>query len=89
MAINIQPLESYRIGRTQLPIPCALRGHDNSFEAAECRSCHAPTAIGRTAAGDRKKPKPQLLMPLGADGVGKTVYLGMLLDLLNREHDRL
>jgi hypothetical protein len=45
-------------------------------------------SIGRTAVGDKKKPAPQLIVPMGADGVGKTSYLGMLLDLLNREQDR-
>ena len=88
MTINIQPLESYRIGRTQLPIPCPLCGGDNLFDAADCRVCLAPMALARTAVGDKKKRPPQLIVPIGADGVGKTIYLGMLLDLLNRERDR-
>ena len=45
-------------------------------------------ALGRCSTGDKKKLAPQLIVTLGADGVGKTVYLGMLLDLLNRQQDR-
>ena len=88
MALNIQPLDTYRVGRTQLPIPCALCDRDNMFDAPRCRACHAPMALGRCSTGDKKKLAPQLIAPLGADGVGKTVYLGMLLDLLNRQQDR-
>ena len=74
MAINIQPLETFRVGRTRLPIPCCLCGNDNLFDAPKCRVCYAPMALGRCSTGDKKKLAPQLSTTLGADGVGKTVY---------------
>ncbi len=85
-SFQVQPLESYRLGRYQLPIPCYLCGHDNLFDAVFCRNCHGPLDIARTHA--ETQSKPQILMTVGADGVGKSVFLGTLLDILSRQRSR-
>ncbi|AGA27685.1 TRAFAC clade GTPase domain-containing protein [Singulisphaera acidiphila] len=52
------------------------------YEGEVCRSCYAPAELIESIAA-RGKP-PRFVGVLGPSGVGKTVYLGMLLDLLSR-----
>src|SRR3954463_16479887 len=52
------------------------------YEGEVCRSCYAPAELIESIAA-RGKP-PRFIGVLGPSGVGKTVYLGMLLDLLSR-----
>jgi len=85
---GLQPMESFRLGQYRLPLPCYLCGNDNLFDAVMCRHCAGPMALRRYAEED-KKGKPHLITTLGADGVGKTVYLGLLLDILNRQRGEL
>jgi hypothetical protein len=47
-----------------------------------CPHCHAPAEVSRTVA-ERGMP-PQFVTVLGPSGAGKTVYLGMLLDMLSK-----
>ncbi len=89
MAYNVQPLESFRLGAYQLPLPCYLCGSGNLFDSQWCRNCYAPMEIMRIAAGSKTKQPPQLVATLGAGHVGKTVYLGMLLDILARQNEDL
>jgi hypothetical protein len=52
------------------------------YSGEPCGNCHAPSeVIGSILERDRR---PKILGVLGPSGVGKTVYLGMLLDLLAR-----
>ncbi len=87
--MNIEPLESYRLGRYALPIPCLLCGHDNLFDADACRHCSAPMALARSALRQKKHTIPQVLATLGPDGSGKSVFLGVLLDILSRQRERM
>src|SRR5690606_28831301 len=47
-----------------------------------CAHCSVPTALSQTAAG-RTGPQ-SFLSVLGASNAGKTVYLGLLLDILSK-----
>ncbi len=47
-----------------------------------CTSCETPIQVSRSVA-NRNTPA-RLISVLGASGAGKTVYLGMLLDMLNK-----
>ena len=47
-----------------------------------CPSCQAPTSLSKSVA-DRSTPSG-FISVLGASGAGKTVYLGMLLDMLTK-----
>ena len=78
--INI-PLESYLMSERSDPVPCVVCERDNGASAERCSWCSAPLALSRLASG---KKSPHLIAVLGAGGVGKTVYLGMLMDMLVR-----
>ena len=62
-------------------ILCPLCG-GHLYEGEVCRSCFAPAELIESIAA-RERP-PRFVGVLGPSGVGKTVYLGMLLDLLSR-----
>ena len=84
---SVQPLDSYRLGQYQLPLPCMLCGENNLIDATSCRNCTAPMEMTRIA-NEAKKTRPHIIATLGAPGVGKSVYLGMLLDILTRQRER-
>jgi Double-GTPase 2 len=52
------------------------------FEGEACGTCHAPATVIESMF--TREPRPQFVGVLGPSGVGKTVYLGMLLDMLAR-----
>ena len=56
---------------------------NNMFETdGFCRSCHIPIEVSKSA--ESRGTKPNFVPILGASGAGKTVYIGMLLDLLSK-----
>lgn len=75
-------LDSYRLAQFAECLPCHVCGEGNSHEAEHCRRCFAPMALTHQSSG--QKQAPLMIAALGASGVGKTVYLGMLLDMLSR-----
>jgi len=83
----IQPLESYRLAQYALPISCYICETDNTFDAEFCTHCLAPMALAHQA--NSQKIRPHMIAAIGASAVGKTVYLGMLMDMLSRRPDRL
>ena len=83
---NVQPLDSFRVGRYHLPIPCYVCRTDNLFDGVVCRTCHAPLELTRSHA--ETKAKCQLVATLGGTDVGKTVFLGAMLDLLSKSQVR-
>jgi Double-GTPase 1 len=85
--LTYQPLESLRIAQNAVGFPCIICGSGNNLDAPTCRHCHAPMALSHTR-GKRRSP-PKLLSVLGPPGVGKTTYLGMLLDTLSRRSTQL
>jgi hypothetical protein len=57
------------------------------FDAEFCRHCQAPMALSRQA--DSQKAPPVMVATIGSAGTGKTVYLGMLTDMLSRQNKAL
>jgi hypothetical protein len=87
MSSVYQELESIRVARYAIGLPCYICGEGNSCEGELCRHCHAPLALAHQAGV--QKIRPQMIGVVGPAGSGKTVYLGMLLDLLSRQVDDL
>lgn len=83
----IQPLESYRLAQYALPVPCYICSTENTFDAEFCSHCAAPMALAHQA--NSQKVRPRLIAVIGASGAGKTVYLGMLMDMLSRQSERM
>jgi hypothetical protein len=77
----ILPMESYRLAQYAVQVPCYICDQGNTFDAELCRHCQAPLALAHQARS--QKIKPQMVATIGTSGVGKTVYLGMLLDMLS------
>ncbi len=78
----IQLLESYRLAQYAVPISCYICGADNTYDSEFCTHCQAPMALAHQAAS--QKIRPNMVAAIGASAVGKTVYLGMLMDMLSR-----
>lgn len=83
----ILPMESYRLAQYAIPIPCYICETENTFDSEYCQNCLAPMALAHQAAS--QKVQPEMMAVLGPSGVGKTVYLGMLMDMLSRMPDHL
>jgi hypothetical protein len=83
----LQSLETCRLAEYAVPIPCYICEADNTFEAEFCHSCLAPMALAHQAAG--RKTRPRMVAVMGPSGAGKTVYLGMLMDMLSRQPERM
>lgn len=67
--------------RQQSTHACPLCG-GHTYEGEPCGSCFVPYKVIESI---RSRPHPpQFVVVIGPTGVGKTVYLGMLLDLLSR-----
>jgi len=77
----IQPLESYRLRQYAVPIHCYLCDAENTCDAELCSHCLAPMALAHQAAG--QDVQPCMIATVGASSAGKTVYLGMLMDMLS------
>ena len=83
----IVPLESARLVEYAVPISCYICEGQNNFDAEYCRYCAAPMALAHQA--NSQKVRPRMVGIVGASGAGKTVYLGMLMDMLSRQPQRL
>jgi len=83
----IVPLESYRLAEYAVPIVCYICQGENLHDSEFCRYCFAPMALAHQVNG--QKVQPRMVAVVGASGVGKTVYLGMLMDMLSRQAGRL
>jgi len=80
---NAIELDSYRLAQYAVQVSCYICGGGNSFDAELCRHCFAPMALAHQA--NTQKLRPQMLAAIGPSGAGKTVYLGMLMDMLSRQ----
>jgi len=83
----IVPLESYRLIQYAVPILCHICEAENTYDAEYCRNCLAPMALAHQA--NSQKLRPSMIAVMGGSGVGKTVYLGMLMDMLSRQQERM
>ena len=80
-------LDSYRLANYSVQVPCYICDGDNVFDAELCRHCFAPMALAHQSTS--QMVNPQTLAVLGSSGSGKTVYLGMLMDILSRQSEPL
>jgi hypothetical protein len=83
MTKAVLPMESFRLAEFASQIPCYICGEGNTYDAEMCHCCQAPMALAHQA--NSQKIRPRMVATIGASGVGKTVYLGMLLDMLSRK----
>jgi hypothetical protein len=80
-------LDSYRLAQYAVQVPCYICDQGNAFDAELCRHCQAPMALAHQAA--TQKLHPYMVATIGSTGVGKTVFLGMLMDMLSRQPENL
>ena len=71
----------------QAPIswPCLICETVNQADAIVCCSCFAPMSLIHEAVAQERDPC--IITVIGDSNVGKTVYLGMLLDMLSKRAD--
>ncbi len=65
-----------------VPSACLICGSRNKADAILCSECSAPLAIVHDAVAQQRQPR--IVSVIGESNVGKTVYLGMLLDMLSQ-----
>ena len=82
-----QPLQSSQWLQSGQSIPCYICESANNNDAEYCRDCSAPLALAHQAAG--QPLPPWMTAVVGSSGVGKTVYLGLLMDMLSRQTERM
>ncbi len=63
-------------------LPCLICEEQNPADAIVCGSCYAPMALIQEAVAQERDPC--IITVIGDSNVGKTVYLGMLLDMLSK-----
>jgi len=63
-------------------VPCLICGAANRPKAFLCNSCYAPMALVYDTIDQRREPN--IVSVIGESNVGKTVYLGFLLDMLSQ-----
>jgi hypothetical protein len=66
-------------------IPCLICETGNQMDSMVCSACGAPMALIQEALTQERDPC--ILTVLGDSNVGKTVYLGVLLDMLSKRID--
>lgn len=69
----------------QTMMPCLICETQNTMESAVCSNCFAPMALIQEAVAQDRDPC--IVTVIGDSNVGKTVYLGMLLDMLSKRAD--
>lgn len=85
--ISEQTLDSSRFCNDESDESCICCGVSYAGSGAFCIRCRAPLDLSRTV---KTRGAPARFVPvLGASGAGKTVYLGLLLDLLAKGTSRL
>jgi len=78
-----QRLASYDLVEHAQLRPCYVCDAGNGSDSMFCRHCSAPLTLAYQA--ESAKRRPALVAVIGAPSSGKTVYLGMLTDILSRQ----
>jgi hypothetical protein len=81
-AITVE-LDSFRLAASGSHVACLICKESNTPGTETCRNCFAPMILAHQS--NARGSAPLMLAALGPSGVGKTVYLGMLLDMLSRQ----
>jgi hypothetical protein len=68
--------------KAAIDTPCLICDTDNQDDAILCSHCFAPMALVHDAVAQDRDP--QIVSVIGESNVGKTVYLGFLLDMLSQ-----
>jgi hypothetical protein len=80
---SAQLLESARLAEhLSGPLRCYICGTENLHDAEFCAECYAPMALAHQARCQGVEPR--MVAAVGTSDAGKTVYLGMLMDMLSR-----
>ena len=66
-------------------LPCLICETQNQADALVCGNCYAPMALIQEALAQERDPC--IITVIGDSNVGKTVYLGMMLDMLSKRAD--
>ena len=66
-------------------LPCLICESQNPTDTMVCSNCYAPMALIQEALAQERDPC--IVTVVGDSNVGKTVYLGMLLDMLSKRAD--
>ena len=66
-------------------LPCLICESQNPTDTMVCSNCYAPMALIQEARAQERDPC--IVTVVGDSNVGKTVYLGMLLDMLSKRAD--
>jgi hypothetical protein len=66
-------------------LPCLICEEQSPSDAVICNTCCAPMALIHDAISQKRDPC--IITVIGDSNVGKTVYLGMLLDMLSKRAD--
>ena len=66
-------------------VACLICSEANPFDAALCVACGAPMALAHETVAQGREPC--ITTVIGDSNVGKTVYLGMMLDMLSKRAD--
>jgi hypothetical protein len=83
---GVVDLESYRLAQYAVQVPCYVCSGGNTFDAEVCRHCFAPMALAHQS--KTQNVRPLMVATLGSAGAGKTVFLGMLMDMLSRQPEQ-
>lgn len=67
---------------TETTLPCLICEHENRGDALVCSKCYAPMALIQEAVAQERDPS--IICVIGESNVGKTVFLGALLDMLSK-----
>jgi hypothetical protein len=66
-------------------MPCLICETENQVDSTICNTCFAPMSLIHDAVAQNRDPC--IVTVIGDSNVGKTVYLGMLLDMLSKRAD--
>jgi hypothetical protein len=71
---------------TKNQVPCLICGAWNRAQQTQCTECSAPLALVHEALTQKRDPR--IVSVVGDSNVGKTVYLGFLLDMLSQHGEQ-
>jgi hypothetical protein len=74
--------DAAEFGQQRQTLSCVCCGTEAFDAAGCCARCHVPLELSRCAAV--RGVRPSFIPVFGASGAGKTVYIGLLLDMLSK-----